>query len=98
MSEIDIQTAIEFLKGVQNRVKAEDVKIERLSKSIFDIAIQALQEKQEHEQGCEYCNKDVMDGNPIVTQHSDGYVGNGDFGGCVIAKFCPMCGRRLQNE
>lgn len=48
---------------------------------------------------CPMCDKDVMDGNPIVAQHSDGFVATEDikaFGARLVANFCPMCGRKLR--
>lgn len=65
-----------------------------------NMAIVALQDQAEREKGCEYCNPEVMDGNPIFSRHIDGYIGNGKF--CsnvevgIKAHFCPMCGRDLR--
>lgn len=48
---------------------------------------------------CDLCQPDVMDGNPIISRHSDNYVGNGKFSiAGLIAKYCPNCGRRLESE
>lgn len=58
--------------------------------------IESLREKQEREKGCEYCNPQIMDGNPIIHFHSDHYIGNGKFSKAGIwARYCPMCGRKL---
>lgn len=48
------------------------------------LAIEALQEKQEHEDGCEWCTNDIT---PNMNDFSEmfGYQPN-----C-----CPMCGRKL---
>jgi len=71
-----------------------------------DIAIQALTEKLEREQGCEYCN------NNKNGLHSCNYCGEGvlrvfsNSAEIVIKgkwysfpiEYCPKCGRRLQND
>ncbi len=47
MIEIDKKTVIELLQGVRNQIKSAYAKIDKLSKSAFDIAIQALEEQQQ---------------------------------------------------
>lgn len=46
---------------------------------------------------CLECNDEIMEGNPILYQHSDGYTSgpNPGFLKPKIAKFCPKCGRDL---
>ena len=93
---MDIQEAISEFKmenallGVRNPMKV----------ARNDLAISALQEQAEREKGCEYCDPEVMSGNPIFSRHADGYLGNGEFcndaGVGVKAYFCPRCGRRLK--
>lgn len=50
----------------------------------IDTALEALQEKQEHEDGCEWCTNDIT---PNMNDFSEmfGYQPN-----C-----CPMCGKKL---
>lgn len=59
----------------------------------LQAGIKALQEQAERENGCEYCDPEVMSGNPIFSRHADGYLGNGKFctdaGVGVKAYFCP---------
>lgn len=66
----------------------------------LQAGIKALQEQAEREKGCEYCDPEVMSGNPIFSRHADGYLGNGKFcsdsGVGVKAYFCPHCGKRLK--
>lgn len=94
---MDIQEAIEELKmedallGVRNPMKV----------ARNDLAIVALREQMQREKGCEYCDPEVMDGNPIFSRHADGYLGNGKFcsdaGVGIKAHYCPQCGRKLNN-
>ena len=48
---------------------------------------------------CEFCLPEIMDGNPIITKHSDGYTitstGHVSFTTNLIASYCPICGRKL---
>lgn len=93
---MEIEEAIEEFKmendllGVRNPMKV----------ARNELAISALREQQEREKGCEYCNPEVMSGNPIFSRHADGYLGNGKFctdnGVGVKAYYCPHCGRRLE--
>lgn len=66
----------------------------------IEAAKETLQEQAEREKGCEYCDPEVMSGNPIFSRHADGYLGNGEFrndaGVGVKAYFCPKCGKRLK--
>ncbi|HEX2925055.1 MAG TPA: hypothetical protein VHP38_02155 [Ruminiclostridium sp.] len=71
------------------------------------MAIQALQEKQQREQGCEYCNEpskliDIFYGevkvkNSYIHTCSDGagIFLNGKTVFYMSIDFCPKCGRRL---
>jgi hypothetical protein len=45
----------------------------------LQTGIKALQEQAERENGCEYCDQEVMSGNPIFSRHADGYLENGKF-------------------
>ena len=104
---MDIQKAIsywqkfraecfEMLKeGTENDKRTAEEQI-----PVCDDTITVLQEQAEREKGCEYCDPEVMSGNPIFSRHADGYLGNGKFcsdsGVGVKACFCPHCGRRLK--
>ena len=87
---MDIQRAIRWVKQHAATDKCE----------ASDDVLAALQEQAEREKGCEYCDPEVMSGNPIFSRHADGYLGNGKFcsdsGVGVKAYFCPHCGRRLK--
>lgn len=79
----------------------------------FKPAIEILEEKLEREQGCEYCDGkhhviskyDVADimkiyyNSPVKAWYLYLEDSDNDLGvlNCEI-KYCPMCGRRLQNE
>lgn len=65
----------------------------------YNTALAAMREQLERENGCEYCNAEVMDGNPIFHYHADHYIGNGKFSKAgTAAHHCPMCGRRLKEN
>lgn len=70
-----------------------------LSYKMLTEILDILNECQKREQGCEYCNPEVMDGNPIFSKHADNYIGNGKFSEAGIkANVCPNCGRNLTQE
>lgn len=101
MSEID--KAIEFILQIA----------ESETESVCATIIQALEEKQQSKQGCEYCNGekhtisrfDIADTMKIYYNRPVGayyfYLEDSDSNlgmlNCEI-KFCPMCGRRLNHE
>ena len=61
------------------------------TKEALNVAIAALREQEQREQGCEYCN-----GLPDV-QREDFTMPNASKKDYDIVKinFCPMCGRKL---
>ncbi len=76
---------------------------------VFDMAIQSLQEKLEREKGCECCNFSSSDvgssinnvGDDFILIKSDDGVSmatDGKHFSLLKIKFCPMCGRRLNND
>lgn len=102
------QEAIDMIKN------QEDIEGE-LKRQIpmCDLAIQALTEKLEREQGCEYCNGerheiskyDIADSMEIyynnpVKAHYMHLMDTENSTGILNCKinFCPICGRSLQNE
>ena len=58
----------------------------------IELALAALREKQEREDGCEYCQSENGQGTDIWhgNQLSVGY------GVYRAIKFCPMCGKSLE--
>ena len=54
----------------------------------YTIAITALREQEQEEQGCEWCDDFQKDPHFYVSE------GNGQYTD-VVFKFCPMCGKRL---
>lgn len=89
-----IQEAIDWFS------RRKDMGLSDKCQKAEDTALSALQDQAEREKGCEYCDPEIMDGNPIFSRHIDGYIGNGKF--CsnvevgIKAHFCPMCGRDLR--
>lgn len=57
----------------------------------YDLAIEALQEKQEREKGCEYCE---WHNDPISRLVWECGLDHFDF----ELNFCPNCGRKLRPE
>lgn len=94
---IEIKQAIEFVKDIKRAISYQEeivtslVKIPAERAFNLDTILEALKEKAEREKGCEYCNVEyvVMSGSRMSSEliHK----------GCV-AKFCPMCGRKLVSE
>lgn len=75
---------------------------------ILDLAIQALQEKLERENGCECCDFSSGDvGSAMSNVGDDFYIIKSDDGVSMATdgkhfsllkiNFCPMCGRRLSH-
>jgi chromosome segregation ATPase len=62
MSEIKLEMAIEVLQGIRNRVDGKDEEIRDIVLNTFALAIQALTEKLEREQGCEMTEIDRLKG------------------------------------
>lgn len=67
----------------------------------LDVAIQALQEKLERENGCEYCmgdTKELIDGETtlFITRDDEAFYADWNGQGDLEFKFCPMCGRKLK--
>lgn len=75
----------------------------------YDMAITALQEKQERERGCAYC--DLSSGNVGETIENQGdnflmiktpegvsFVADNKHFSLLRIKFCPMCGRNLEGK
>lgn len=89
------QKAIEYLEPLTHHPTLTGSYADALKSAVV-----ALREQAEREKGCEYCDPEVMSGNPIFSRHADGYLGNGKFcsdaGVGVKAYFCPRCGRRLK--
>jgi hypothetical protein len=95
----EIERAIKHFESLQKRyTTTHNGKHCELVKT----ALTALREQAEREKGCSMCEHDVMDGNPIVAKHADGYTitttGVVSFSANLVAKFCPMCGKRLEGK
>lgn len=64
--------------------------INQSDRNAIDMAITALLEQEQREQGCERCDDFQKDPHFYVSE------GNGQYTD-VVFKFCPMCGRRLED-
>lgn len=95
MEEAMNPTQEEAIKYLKSMVFQQDMSPSTLRASAVNkMAIKALESQQ---CGCEYCNPEVCEGNPIYHRHADDYVGNGKFSSAgTAAHFCPMCGRKLR--
>ena len=91
---VETLAEIEYYGGFRGRTKAAN--------ALHDaciLALSAIQEQEERERGCEYCN----DGSVICNADEEFYISGNtlrvDIGchcyGQMEINFCPMCGRRL---
>jgi len=78
MTEID--EAIYALTAIRWGFSAADIKRH------INVAIEALREKAEMENGCDYCGL-------IYKLDGDSYGTDSEI---IDNKYCPMCGRRLE--
>jgi hypothetical protein len=70
-------------------------------KGHVDMAIEALREKQERENWCEWCQEPPSEwklGDKIVGFTTQYYEYGDDASHYVRNKFCPMCGKRLEGK
>nr|DAK78459.1 MAG TPA: zinc-ribbon containing domain protein [Caudoviricetes sp.] len=94
-------------KGVKTLSKVEKA-IKDFTKALnaFNtVCVKALQEKQEREKGCEYCDFSsgavgaTFDGEDdfFMIEHADGVnlCSDGKEFTLTKIKFCPMCGRKI---
>ena len=94
-----VKEEIELYKNTHYKLqyKGEELTVSEVGKKLDELEhVKAerdtfLKEKAEREKGCEFCNAEyaVMSGSRMSSEliHK----------GCV-AKFCPMCGRKLVSE
>ena len=87
----ELEKAIETIK----RISDIDTRY-HLGISNYDLltAIEALREKAEREQGCEWCCDEVMfDGEDMELELQHPLK---DEAMMVYPRYCPMCGRKLE--
>ena len=63
----------------------------------FELAMQALREKQERKTGCSFCLCEEDDDEIYLTHGCDGSDLNVN-NACLPINFCPYCGRKLEKE
>ena len=113
MSDI-VEKAIEFIGVTKNDRQCKNCSWKDkcqndICSQVDKLTISALQEKAEREKGCEYCDFSsgdvgaLFDGEDeffLVTGDNEYFIatdGKGIFRETKI-KFCPMCGRRLEDN
>lgn len=105
MTEIEnVDYAIRFLK--RRKKKADNYTRPFLygERQAVNIALKALQEKQEREKGCGYCNNH----RPLLALYTEYTMEIDDRDlsvwqglkceGTLKISFCPMCGRKLEDK
>lgn len=99
-------TIEQAIKSLENIIEYWDCR--PTEQKVAELAITALQEKQEREKGCEYCTTgeslngyDDVGSFAIHPKNKNHYLEvayNDDFYNCgVYINFCPMCGCRLES-
>ena len=100
---LDPETTAEALAEIEyyNGFSGKTASVQAVSDACI-LAVAALQEQEELERGCEYCNEDgdgyrKMIGAFSITNPFHGNVWNLETRHCKPRRinFCPMCGRRL---
>lgn len=100
----DGKKAIATLAGLKMMVGTK-------AKEVCDVAISALQEREERSKGCEYCadhkynvedcvmlSHDKSDFDSGMYIYDGELISNSGEFQCVRINFCPMCGRPLKGE
>lgn len=99
--------AIKMLKSfllITSFVEIEDEEEKEEIEKTLEVAISALEERQERSVGCAYCSYEAVPQDEWAEGAFSGIVGTMECLGCYddayyndtrLIHFCPMCGRRI---